>query len=91
MYYYEYQKRLKLNHYLIRFENFIKKLEKDLENLKKILGSQTKTTKKILRFFNLPRNKEDNSLKDDLNKINKIIKNKKLNKAIHLACEEYSL
>ena len=91
LYYYKYQKRLKLNHYLIRFENFVKKPEKDLENLKKILGSQTKTTKKILRFFNLPRNKEDNSLKDDLHKIDIIIKNKKLNKAIHLACEEYSL
>lgn len=91
LYYHNYQKRLKLNHYLIRFENFVKKPEKDLENLKKILGSQTKTTKKILRFFNLPRTKDDKSLKDDLHKIDKIIKNKKLNKAIHLACEEYSL
>lgn len=90
LYYCNYQKKLKLNHYLIKFENFIQKPEKDLENLKKILGSQTMITKKILRSFNLPRDKEDYSLKDDLNKIDKIIKNEKLNKAIHLACEKYS-
>ena len=90
LYYSSYQKKLKLNHYLITFENFIQKPEKDLENLKKILGSQTLTTKKILRSFNLPRAKEEYSLKNDLNKIDKIIKNKKLNKAIHLACARYS-
>lgn len=91
LYYYNYQKRLKLNHYLIKFEDFIKKPEKDLEKLEKILGSQTKTTKKILRSFNLPRDKEDSFLKDDLYKIDKIIKNRKLKKAIHLAYEEYFL
>jgi hypothetical protein len=88
--YHSYQKKLKLNHYLINFENFIQKPEKDLENLKKILGSQTITTKKILRSFNLPRDKENYSIKDCLSKIDKIIRNKKLNKAIHLACERYS-
>lgn len=87
--YYNYQKKFKLNHYLIKFENFVKKPEKDLKRLEKILGSQTKTTKKILQSFNLPRNKEDYSLKDDLYKIDKIIKNRKLKKAIHLAYEEY--
>lgn len=88
--YCNYQKKLKLDHYLIKFENFIKKPENDLEKLKKILGSPTLTTKKLIKLFNLPREKEDYSLKDDLIKIDKIIKNKKLNKAIHLACEKYS-
>ena len=91
LYYYNYQKRLKLNHHLIKFEDFIKNPKKDLKKLEKILGSQTKTTKKILHSFNLPREKEDSFLKDDLYKIDKIIKNRKLKKAIHLACEEYFL
>jgi len=89
LFYCNYQKKLQSNHYLIKFENFVKKPQSDLNKLNKILGSQTLATEKLLKLFNLPRNKEENNLKYELNIINKIIKNKKLNKKIHLACESY--
>jgi len=89
LFYCDYQKKFQSNHYLIKFENFIKKPDIDLNNLGKILGSQTPNTKKLLRKFNLPRTKDDNNLDYNLNKINKIIKDKKLNKKVHLACESH--